>query len=83
MSISMVFSCDGCFKTAPAVSIKREFESLNGRGWGFGRYVVHSDPESLAPEGWTAFCIVGCTYCPECTAEIDGAVKSASEVGHG
>lgn len=79
----MVFSCDGCSKIAPPVPVRREFASLSGRGWGFGRYVVDSDPESLAPEGWTAFCIVGCTYCPECMGMIAAAVKSASEVGPG
>ena len=72
MSICVTFKCDGCDAEAPGTaSLRRHFESINNREYGFGSYKFDTANE-VAPEGWTPYCIIGCTYCPACSAEIDG-----------
>ena len=70
MAITMMYKCDGCDAQAEGGQITRDFLSFSGRSYGIGQYRIHSDPEELAPKGWTAFCVVGCTYCPTCTKDL-------------
>ena len=67
--ITVKFECGGCFKTEEA-QMKRQFVSLNGKGYGFGSY--HTDSiDEITPEGWIAFDPwTQCTYCPECWESI-------------
>lgn len=70
MSIRFVFRCDGCEAKAEAGHVRRTFEAFNGKGYGFGTYRVIANPEDDAPEGWVAFDLIGCTYCPDCWKDI-------------
>lgn len=70
MGVEVTFSCGGCDATATG-RLERRFESANGKGWGFGRY-VESTAQDAAPDGWVAFDpYTSCTYCPKCWAEIE------------
>lgn len=75
MSIYIEFRCDGCeAKTEQTRMPQRRFESVNGKGWGFGHY--HTDKiEDVVPDGWHAFDpFTGCCYCPTCWTEITESV---------
>ena len=67
MSVKVLFECGGCCAKAEGVEpLKREFVSLSGKSYGFGRY-VNTNPEDVTPVGWIAFDpYTGCCYCPKC-----------------
>lgn len=73
MPIRVKFDCDGCFKQADSTTWpKRHFDSANGKGYGFGGYRFDGF-DDIKPEGWVSFDpYMGCCYCPECWAEIEG-----------
>ncbi len=69
--ITVTFHCGGCDAKAEGHSpLTHRFQSLNGKGYGFGNYVWDT-PDMVAPAGWTASDIIGATYCPECTKSLD------------
>ncbi len=70
MSIRFLYRCDGCNNEAVSGHVSRTFESFSGRDHGFGVHRVEANPERDAPDGWIAFCILGCTYCPDCAKEL-------------
>ncbi len=72
MTVTVHFSCDGCEAAAVGTRcLTRRFESINGKGYGFGRYATDA-PQDVAPAGWIAFDpYTGCCYCPKCWAEIE------------
>jgi hypothetical protein len=72
MSVKITLACDGCFKeSGPHMLPHREFKSFDGRGYGFG---VWTDPglrDVPIPAAWVmSDPYTGCTYCPDCWAEI-------------
>lgn len=70
--IRVVFDCDGCDATTIGTDrLKRHFESFSGRDYGFGRWVPSNTIESVTPDGWIAYDLIGATYCPKCWAEIN------------
>ena len=72
MSVFSLFRCDGCNNEAVGDVFTRKFESLSGRGYGFGRY-EYTDVRHTTPDGWVAFDFAtGCTYCPDCLSAIGG-----------
>ncbi len=71
MSISFLYRCDGCNNEAVSGHVRRTFESFSGRDCGFGAYRVDADPIRDAPDGWIAFCAIGCTYCQDCAASLE------------
>lgn len=73
MSIQLIYCCDGCGAEARSGRVARKFESFNGQGYGFGVYRIDADPVRDAPDGWIAFCIIGCTYCPSCADGMEEA----------
>jgi len=71
MSITVTFACNGCFKVAEETPrLARHFDSFNGKGHGFGHY-RYDTAEDVTPEGWVAYDIIGCCYCPDCVAELE------------
>lgn len=77
MSAYVQISCDGCDKEARSERVSRTFNSFNGRGYGFGRWHIPSIEEVASQIGWVVFDpYTGCTYCPECWAEIEGSAPS-------
>lgn len=79
MSVTVTYSCDGCFSVSSPVPIKQRFESFSGRGHGFGRHLVDNVAHA-APQDWCAFDALGCTYCPDCAKELFGADVQEGEV---
>ena len=71
MVMTLRLVCDGqCGAEVETERFRREFHSFNGRGFGFGQY-VETTKEVLVPKGWVDLDpYTGCTYCPECWAEI-------------
>lgn len=87
MTVTVNFKCDGCDKQAPGKTfLRRHFESLSGRGYGFGTYRTDT-VEDVKPDGWHAFDpYTGCCYCPECWESIvnpaaEEAAESVREAG--
>lgn len=74
MSVTVKFSCGGCFKEADGTTfLRRNFITGTGKSYGLG-YWQNDKPEDVAPEGWVAFDpYTGCCYCPECWGEIESA----------
>ena len=72
MTVNITLSCDGCHKeTGPHLLPHRKFNSFNGKGYGFGVWENPGIDDVPFPEGWHySDPISGCTYCPECWAEI-------------
>jgi len=69
--VKVVLECGGCDAKSKAFYINQKFRSFSGRGHGLGVYEVESIT-SKAPDDWCVFDLIGCTYCPKCTAEIFG-----------
>lgn len=71
MPARLFLSCDGCHtETKSEKFLARRFIGVTGRSYGFGRW-EHDTPQDIAPEGWiVSDDATGCTYCPECWAEI-------------
>lgn len=74
MSIKIQLECDGCFCTTELQANRRTFHSFSGKGYGLGVFEYPSLEKSLIPTGWE-WCdpYTGCTYCPKCWEEINGA----------
>jgi hypothetical protein len=70
MSTKIHLVCDAQCGNEHSVEVRREFHSFSGRGYGFGTYHVPSIDEAVKPTGWIWADLIGCTYCPECWAEI-------------
>ena len=70
MGVRMTFECDGCGEST-SINVRREFHAFNGAAYGFGYHHVNSDPSAIAPPGWIAYCVVGCTYCPDCAVGLE------------
>lgn len=72
MGVEVLFRCDGCEATAKGTdTLKREFRSVSGREWGFGRPVPVNSVDDIVPDGWWAYDpYTYCTYCPECRGDI-------------
>ncbi len=69
--ITVKFHCSGCSAEAEGTApLYRKFESMTGRSYGIGSYTWDT-PNKVTPEGWTAADMVGATYCPACTKEIE------------
>lgn len=66
--IKMTAHCGGCPATVDAGRVVQTFRSFSGRDYGFGQH--HIEIQWALPEGWVRFDHIGCTYCPECAAEI-------------
>lgn len=71
MATRLILSCGGCDATATSESfLRREFHSLNGKGYGFGSWKL-CDPQEIVPTGWILFDpYTQCTYCPDCAAYL-------------
>lgn len=71
MTTRLLLSCDGCHtETRSEKWLERRFVSVSGRSYGFGQW-EHDAPQDLAPDGWiVSDPYTGCTYCPECWADI-------------
>ena len=82
MTVKVTFECGGCFAKVEGTRwLQRRFDSLNGKGYGFGVYRTET-PEDVAPDGWVAFDpYTGCCYCPACWADIERPYEE--EMTHG
>lgn len=69
MSVKVIYECDGCEIKSELIRLGRQFKGVCGRTYGFGRY-AYDQPQDKAPEGWIAYDLIGCCYCPECTNEL-------------
>ena len=68
--ITVKFSCSGCDAEAPGKGpLYHRFHGINGKNYGFGHYIWDT-PDKVTPDGWTASDLVGATYCPSCTKEL-------------
>jgi len=73
MTVKITFCCGGCHDEAPAILPHRTFNSVNGKGYGFGTYTTPV-VEDVVPDGWVyPDPYTGTTYCPKCWAEIEAA----------
>lgn len=74
MPIKVIFECGGCGAKAEGTDrLRREFRSISGRSWGFGRVVPANTVDDVVPDGWVAYDPwTYCTYCPACYAEVVG-----------
>lgn len=70
MPATLKLTCGGCSAEAE-VALRRTFDSFDGKGYGFGRYVIPSIEDEARRIGWTLYDVIGCTYCPECTKMIN------------
>jgi len=79
MTVKVIFECDGCDAKIDGVRpIRETFHSLDGKGWGFGRW-CRDTIEDVAPYGWISFDpATKCTYCPKCWSSIIKAVEYMS-----
>lgn len=66
--ITMTAHCGGCEATTDAGKVVQRFNSFDGTGHGLGRHSV--EIEWTLPADWVRFDLIGCTYCPQCAAEI-------------
>jgi len=71
MGIKFIYRCDGCNNVAEGGHVSRTFLSVSGKSHGIGSYHIDADPVRDAPDGWTPFCIVGATYCIDCTEKLE------------
>jgi len=69
MTIKVTFECNGCDAKTDPVILNHEFVSITGKSHGFGSRQFER-AQDLAPDGWCVADIIGCTYCPDCCAEI-------------
>ena len=81
MTVTVKFSCGGCDATAEGTTwLRKEFRSITGRSWGFGRPVPVNTVEDVTPEGWIAYDpYTYCTYCPKCWADIEADIEAGAE----
>ena len=72
MTVKITLSCDGCHvETGPHRLPHREFNSFDGKGYGFGVWNNPTIDNVQFPDGWIrSDPYTGCTYCPKCWAEI-------------
>jgi len=70
MATELHMNCGGC-DAQISVRVRRTFHSLNGSGYGFGRYHTPTIDELVEPTGWVWADLIGCTYCPECWKQIN------------
>ncbi len=80
MTTKLHMTCDGChMETTSKKWLSRTFHSVNGKGYGFGVW-EKTTPEDIKPEGWVILDpYTGCTYCPECWAEIEREPTEAEQ----
>jgi len=72
MTTKLKLVCDGqCGAEIESRHFRREFHGVTGKPWGFGRWQTDT-PNDVCPDGWQWMDpYTGCTYCPECWAEIE------------
>lgn len=80
MSVFIYFACDGCDAETKPVRAESEFRSFSGKSYGLGRRLEPS-LSSLAPEGWVAYDLIGCTYCPSCVSALNEEPAPPEEAG--
>ena len=79
MSVRITLHCDGCDAVTRGGTIAQEFESLSGRGYGFGTY--HIDIKWDIPEGWIVHDpYTSATYCPGCWGDILAHTEGSEEM---
>ena len=69
MSVEVTFKCDGCDNKSNAIRLDSKFIGINGKSYGFGTR-QYEQPKDKAPEGWIAYDLIGCTYCPTCAENL-------------
>ena len=81
MTVRITLSCDGCHvETGPHTVPHRQFRSFNGKGYGFGVWQHPTLDDAPFPEGWVrSDPYTGCTYCPECWAEIEAPTSQETD----
>lgn len=81
MSVSLTLKCDGCSATTEPVRVRREFISINGKGYGFGSWHVPRVDEVECADGWVMFDpYTSCTYCPTCWQTIEADSETDSSI---
>ena len=70
MSVHVIYNCDGCFATTEPIHLGSKFVGINGRSYGFGKR-HYEQPKDKAPDGWVAYDLIGCCYCPTCAADLE------------
>lgn len=69
--ITVTFHCSGCnAETKGTAPLRNRFLSMTGRSYGIGTYTWDT-PADVVPAGWTDSDLVGATYCPACTKELE------------
>jgi hypothetical protein len=66
--VKITAECGGCFAETHAGYVRQVFDSVNGKGYGFG--FLREEITWALPEGWVKFDAIGATYCPKCADEI-------------
>jgi hypothetical protein len=72
MTIRFIYECRECDAKAESERLPRKFVSFTGLDYGLGNYQSKFDPREHAPEGWTVYDHIGCTYCPACADQKGG-----------
>lgn len=72
MTTRLHLRCDGCDAETHTAPIRKEFVSVNGRGYGFGSWREPDLDASVLPTGWVwSDPVTSCTYCPDCWKQIE------------
>ena len=71
MTTRLHLRCGGCDAEAYSEPIRKRFEGVTGRPYGFGSW-RQPDLDAAVPDGWVwSDPYTACTYCPTCWAEIE------------
>jgi hypothetical protein len=71
MTTRLHLRCDGCDAETHSEPIRKRFESVSGRSYGFGSWRA-PDVDAAVPAGWVwSDPYTSCTYCPKCWAGLD------------
>ena len=69
--------CGGCDAETYSEPIRKRFEGVSGRSYGFGSWQM-PDLDAAVPAGWIwSDPYTSCTYCPECWKEIESGKDAA------
>jgi hypothetical protein len=78
MSTTLHLKCDGCEAEVHSEPIKKRFESVSGRSYGFGTWQQPVIDEVVQSTGWVwSDPYTSCTYCPKCWDAVENGERVA------
>ncbi len=78
MTTTLKMTCNGCDAVCETKPIRKDFQSFDGKGHGFGVWRMPDIEAVVEATGWQwSDPYTSCTYCPKCWAEIVGKTDAA------